>query len=236
MRYKPRGRSSIPAHLTAVGRHLVYAEGTRTEPNYVKEIRGLLSCALHCSERDNPLVFVEKKKGMHTKELLAFAENDVDRRVKEGETVSCVWIFLDKDAFADFEETLSAITRKNTNRPSGNPNAWSTDKDGIHWVSCGSNECFEVWLLLYFAELSGPLPREEYIPRINAYLKKSGERYDKNTGRIHDLLTRGGGDVHRAIARAERLNAGIGRGYRNPSTGVDEFARYFFAYIDQAGK
>ncbi len=33
---KPKGRSSLPKELLQFGRHLVYAEGTRTEPYYIE--------------------------------------------------------------------------------------------------------------------------------------------------------------------------------------------------------
>ena len=40
---RPQGRRNIPKVLIPFGRHLVYAEGTKTEPLYVEDLKAFVS-------------------------------------------------------------------------------------------------------------------------------------------------------------------------------------------------
>lgn len=99
---KPKGRLNLPEFLKPLGRNLIYAEGTVTEINYVKELRELIANKLKVKVSQVELIPVTMKQSKHTLDLINFAFKDVKRRLKEGETVDNVWIFYDKDNFLDF--------------------------------------------------------------------------------------------------------------------------------------
>lgn len=54
----------------AFGRHLVYAEGTKTEPLYVEDLKLFVSEQLNVSKEDIEIVPVKTNKSQHTVELV----------------------------------------------------------------------------------------------------------------------------------------------------------------------
>ncbi|MBE9198710.1 MULTISPECIES: RloB family protein [unclassified Nodularia (in: cyanobacteria)] len=48
-----------------------------------------------------------------------------------------------------------------------------------------SNEAFELWYVLHFEFLNTGLPRQDYIPKLNKFLKN---KYKKNSAAIHEEL------------------------------------------------
>ena len=167
---RPRGRRNIPTVLIPFGRHLVYAEGTKTEPLYVEDLKVFVSEELNVTKEDIEIIPVKMSKSQHTVDLVEYAKRDVEKRKRKHEIITNVWIFYDKDDYKDFDKAYRLIREQD-----------ELDAD-IEWCACWSNECFEVWVYHYFENLDTPINREQYIKKINAFLKrnKCPKEYKKN--------------------------------------------------------
>lgn len=231
---RARGRQSIPKVLIGFGRHLVYTEGTKTEPLYVTNLKEEIAKHLNVSERQIEIITVTTKKSKHTLELVEYAKKDVQERRHRGETVDFVWIFYDKDSYDDFDDTYKAIFEMN-NKHDGKDDTVPCDSFDTSWFACWSNECFEVWAYHYFENLITPLPREDYIKKINQFLKKNGckQTYEKNLENLHSFLTNNGGSIDKAIKLMKSKD--VPRFKKpNPSSGIYQFAEYICAYLSKS--
>ena len=222
---KSRGRRDIPTVLVPFGRHLVYAEGTKTEPLYVEDLKAYASEQLNVSSEDIEIVPVKTSKSQHTSNLVDFALKDVERRKRNQETITNVWVFYDKDDFKDFDEAYRKIKEQD-----------KKDAD-IEWKAFWSNECFEVWVYHYFENLITPVDRKEYINKINSFLKKRkcSKEYKKNMKGLHHFLTENGGDIRKAVQLMKKKDVGSDI-KPNPSSGIYQFAEFLLAYIDEKAK
>lgn len=232
-KYLPKGRSSLPKELLQFGRHLVYSEGTETEPNYVDNIKRCIAKKYNCRQNDIELVPTAKEeKSYNTMSLVKFAINDVDRRVKQGEQINGVWIMFDKDDFPDFMQAHNTILQMNDSTSYNDDGFKYNTKTSIAWHSCWSNESFELWLCLYFSYYSSANTRKDYITHLekNTALKDIGFKYKKNQNNIHDIIVENGGSLKFAIKNAKKLEKQNGQ--NNPSTGVYLFAEYFMPYMN----
>lgn len=222
---RPRGRKDIPLILAPFGRHLVYAEGTKTEPLYVEDLKVLVSEKLKVKKEDIEIIPVKMNKSQHTVDLVEYAIKDVEKRKKKQEIITNVWIFYDKDDYKDFDKAYRLIKEQD-----------ELDAD-IEWRACWSNECFEVWVYHYFENLETPIEREQYAKKINAFLKRNGcpKEYKKNIKDLHHFLTQYGGDIRKAtqLMKNKDINSDI---KPNPSSGIYQFAEFILAYIDNKNK
>lgn len=225
-------RNNINKVLISMGRHLVYSEGTKTEPFYVENISEHLP--IDISHR-NVLIPKKYNKTKHTVELIKRAEEDVEKERKDGKSIEGVWILFDKDSFEDFDEACLKIENKNFRK---NYNGELGDEFGTVWHCCYSNESFEVWPYLHFEDLITPLSRDDYIQKINDFIKSRGcsGKYIKNNPKQFDFLIENGGDIKKAIKLAKKKDVGIGKIKINPSTGIYEFVEFFMAYFNMKAK
>lgn len=224
---KPKGRKQRSKVLVEYGRHLVYAEGSKTEPLYVTNIKTVINEKNQKDSSKLDIVPVTKSGGRNTLSLIKYAEDDVDKRLKANEQVNDVWIFYDKDSFPkdDFDNSYSKIMSKNKiERDFDGENA---DKIGIVWHACWSNECFEIWPLLHFSYFSSSISRNMYIRKINNCFKN--HKYKKNLDNLYNILLEEG-NVILAIKNAKKLDCD-GDVKNNPSTGVYKFVDYFRLYL-----
>ena len=230
------GRQNIPKILIGFGRHLVYAEGTKTEIFYVKNIRDIVAEKLNVEPRDVSIIPVPANQSKHTNELVSYAINDVKNRRLNGETIDHVWIFYDKDDFEDFDDTFTRIRKLNT-LETGKTNEVPCDENGISWHACWSNECFEVWIYHYFENLTVPLERGTYGKHINSFLKQRGcqETYKKNKEKLHTFLTDNGGSIEKAVKWMKRKDVKNDK-KPNPSSGVYLFAEFIIKYLNSISK
>lgn len=230
---KPKGRRYISDVLLNFGVHLVYSEGTKTEPSYVKNIKENIASKYNC--RPNDIKIIQgNEKSYSTKGLVNYAFQDVEKRIKSGEKINHVWIMFDKDDFNkdDFNIAHDMINEKN-NSSNKNDEEYTYDiNTGISWHSCWSNECFELWLCLYYSYYNSGNNRIEYIKHLESRkeLKKIGFIYNKNINNIHDILVNNGGSLDNAIKYAKKLHKN--NNIEAPSTGMYEFAEYFKAYMN----
>ena len=222
-------RKNIKTERIAMGRHIVYSEGTKTEPFYVQNISEHLPIDLN---HRNILIPKKYKDTKHTIDLLKRAENDINKERKAGKTVDGVWILFDKDSFDDFDEACKLIEGKNTKR---NMDGYYGDEHGTVWHCCYSNESFEIWPYLHFEDLSSALHRDSYIGKINSFIKNRGynEKYKKNEKKLYDFLERNGGDVNKAIRFAKRKDDDPHCSKTNPSTRIYDLVEFFKAYFKQ---
>ena len=225
------GRKYIKKVLIGFGRHLIFAEGTKTEVNYVQNIKSDFAIKLNVDPTDVEIIPVHLIKSKHTLDLVDYAREDVEKRRISGETIDHVWIFYDKDEFNDFDETYKRIRLLN-NKPTVDGET-PCDEHGTQWHACWSNECFEVWLYHYFENLVVPMDRKEYIKRINGFLKRNGckESFEKNIENPHTLLISGGGSIDRAYKLMKQKDVD-GDVKPNPSSGVYLFIEYIKKYLD----
>lgn len=225
---KPSGRRKKKPVLTHNSLHLIYSEGSKTEPLYVlnieKEIRK------NFKDKTMPVkIEVVPDHGMSTLGLVRYAELDVQKKLTNGYKIDHVWIFYDKDSFLkdDFDNAHHKIINKNkSENKNANYDREPSDSNGIRWHSVWSNECFEIWVLLHFIYLESVLSRETYIPKTDEYLG-SGV-YAKNLDNLYDLLKENG-DIEKAIRFAKRLERQ--NGLNNPSTGLYQFIEHFKLYL-----
>lgn len=231
---RPQGRRRIKDFHMPFGVHLVYSEGTKTEPHYVENFKKLISKKYQCQPNDIEIINANGKKSFNTKFLVDFAIEDVNQRLERSERIDHVWIFFDKDSFpsVNFNSANQQIADLNDSKKENDGGFYFSEKTGISWHSCWSNEAFELWLCLYFNRITSSLDREQYITHLENIpsLKAKGFKYEKNLTDIHDALSKSGGRIDLAIRYAKDINKE--NGTDNPSTGVYLFAEYFLPYMD----
>lgn len=228
----PKSRAELPIELQAIGHHLVYSEGTKTEPYYILNIQRLIAKRYQTEPNKIDLV-IGNKKTNNTIHLVNYALEDVDRRLKLKDKIDHVWIFFDRDDFPlkHYNAANDKIKSLNDSKKKNDQGFYYDTKRDIVWHSCYSNEAFELWLCLYFEEITTSLGRKKLIEKLNNIpkLKKVNFRYEKNMDNIHDILVSNGGSLNKAIRNAKKLRH---NGYNNPSTGVYEFAEFFKRYLN----
>lgn len=230
---KPKGRRAIPDELINFGRHIIYSEGTKTEPYYVDSIKESIADKYNCEVNDIEIVNGNSDASYSTIGLIDFGENDIKKRLKNGEKINHVWFFFDKD---DFEESdfLNACNYENKINNSSKENfeglKYNVNND-ITYHCCWSNEAFELWLYLYFEYNDSALKRDDYIEKLQKLqaLKNIGYYYHKNDKGLHSTFIKAGGSIDKAMKSAKKLCAE--NKYASPSTGVWKFAEYFRRYL-----
>lgn len=230
--YLPKGRASLPSELLQFGRHLVYSEGTKTEPYYVDNIKRCIAKKYACNQNDIEIIPTSKDgRSFNTISLVSYAINDVNQRLKSGENINGVWVMFDKDEFPGFFDAHNKIIGLNNSTDYNEDGFKYNTETGIAWHSCWSNESFELWLCLYFNYYNSANTRKDYISHLenSTPLKSIGFRYNKAQENIHDILVNNGGSLELAIKYAKRLE--IKNGQNNPSTGLYLFAEYFKPYM-----
>lgn len=230
--FGPKGRRGLPDQLRNFGRHLVYSEGTKTEPYYVQNIKECIASKYKVRPNDIELISVGNGKSLNTKSLAKHAMKDVDQRRSNGEAIDHVWVFFDKDSFplSHYKEAYEMIIKKNT---STNDEGVPCDKDGIAWHALPSNECFELLLLLYFNYETSAGSRKTYAKRIEANVRKTipGWTYAKNLQGIHSTMIAAGGKINKAVKFGRKLEKENGLG--NPTSLAYRFLEYFQLYLEK---
>lgn len=75
-RIAPKGRRGLPERLRNFGRHLVYSEGTRTEPLFVEDIKSCIAGKYKVRPDDIEIVQCGKGRSFNTVSLAKFAVKD----------------------------------------------------------------------------------------------------------------------------------------------------------------
>jgi len=166
-------------------RLLVVCGGKETEPAYVNGLRQQLR---------NPAVRVEVTAiGRSPSQVVEYGVKQVRRAA---DTYDELWCVVDVDQFSDLPKA-AALTRKSP----------------VPTTVIVSNPCFELWLLLHFADQRNPLA---CYADVKPLLCKHVPDYEKNTLLFATYWPRIGG----AVDRAKRLEPD-GTDHRvNPSTNM----------------
>lgn len=227
----PKGRRGLPERLRNFGRHLVYSEGTKTEPYYVEDIKKCIADKYKVRPNDIEIIQGGKRRSRSTVSLANFAVKDVEERLQNGESIDHVWVFYDKDSFPE-EDYLEAFKIINDRNTSINDEGIPCDSNSISWHSLPSNQCFELLLLLYFNYETSALNRKGYAKRIDALVQKTDKTfsYAKNLCGIHSKLIAAGGSINKAIRFGKRLEKE--HGLENPSSRAYLFLEYFKLYLE----
>ncbi len=160
---------------------LIICEGEKTEPNYVMGLIRVLKSKYPELRKDTRDRIKVIGTGRNTRGLLKYARKYALQ--PENRNYERVWLMYDKDDFPydDFDNTHFSIE--------------NDEKFFAAW----SNECIELWFILYFQDLKANLSRNKY----KRILKKHFD-YKKNLKDIYDNLENLG-DVDKAIERAKKL-------------------------------
>lgn len=152
-------------------RILIVSEGSKTEPNYFKEIQRhyrlhTANVAVHHSE----LGTSPKQVVQYALDL--FKKGDPKKQIQP-RAFEQVYTVFDRDDHASYVEALqlaSAINEKNVTNDL---------KQKIIFKAIASVPSFELWLLLHFEDVQAPIHRDEALRRLKGHV----EGYEKgNTG------------------------------------------------------
>ena len=205
-----RGRRRAGDIRTRTDSFLIVAEGTRTEPNYLRGLRDRIP------ESIRGRVDIDVKGcGMCTRSLVEEAQRLASQSSVEYQHI---WVVFDRDDFRDFDAAIK-LAKKNNFRV-----AWS-------------NPCFEYWLYLHFHDCDSALHRAQYSSKLSVEFKRHGcpEGYKKNMPNLYGFVTTEGSEAD-AIARARHALASHAKGKpcsrMEPATTVHELVEELTEYLD----
>lgn len=171
-------------------RILIVSEGSKTEPNYFREIRA--THRLHTANvevRPSELGTAPIQVVQYAKALFENGDRhkNIQRRAFEK-----VYAVFDRDDHDSYYEALTLAD-------SLNGKLRNDAKQPVTFLAIASVPSFELWLLLHFEDIQAPLHRDEVMSR----LKQHFPGYDKGAGNSF-AITRD----HVAVAtqRAESLS------------------------------
>jgi hypothetical protein len=170
-------------------RILIISEGSKTEPNYFREIRA--AYRLHTANvevRPSELGTAPIQVVQYAKALFENGDRhkNIQRRAFEK-----VFAVFDRDDHASYHDALSLAA-------SLNGKLKNDAKQSIVFEAIASVPCFELWLLLHFEDIQAPLHRDEVIRRLKRHIPD----YEKGTKNSFSITNE---HLTVAIQRAERL-------------------------------
>jgi hypothetical protein len=141
-------------------RVLIVCEGTKTEPNYLNEIRSHLK--LHTANvviRASDLGTAPIQVVKYAEQLFQQGDSHYKLRAKEFDRIYAVF---DRDDHSSFHEALMYCHRAKHLK--------NKDRKIVPLIAIPSLPCFEIWLLLHFEEVRAPLHRDEVYARLRNHL------------------------------------------------------------------
>ncbi len=162
------------ARRASYDRILIVSEGSKTEPNYFKEIRS--DYRLHTANievRSSALGTAPIQVVRYAKEL--FENGDRHKRI-QARAFEQVYAVFDRDDHDSYFDAL--VLAESLNGKLKNDN-----KQAIKFSSIASVPCFELWLLLHFEDVFAPVHRDDVIKRLKRHIPD----YVKGTTRSYFL-------------------------------------------------
>ncbi len=162
------------ARRASYDRILIVSEGSKTEPNYFKEIRS--DYRLHTANievRSSVLGTAPIQVVRYAKEL--FENGDRHKRI-QARAFEQVYAVFDRDDHDSYFDAL--VLAESLNGKLKNDN-----KQAIKFSSIASVPCFELWLLLHFEDVFAPVHRDDVIKRLKRHIPD----YVKGTTRSYFL-------------------------------------------------
>lgn len=195
---------------------LIITEGEQTEPNYFKGIKEQIQIKMggYISIEHKPTIEVQGE-GMNTVSLVE-RTNEIVNRSKI--MYQNVWIVMDKDDFAQFDEAIELAHK------AGYKVAWS-------------NQSFEYWLYLHFNYSDSALHRDQWCEKLSDIFHRNdiaNGTYEKNDPKIYEYLNQFDG-AKTAIAHAKRrmssYNRTIKPSHYDPGTTVHVLVEELMSYM-----
>lgn len=172
-------------------RILIVSEGSKTEPNYFREIRA--AYRLHTANvevQPSELGTAPIQVVLYAQQLFESGDRHKNIQRRAFEKVYAVFDRDDHDSYFDalrLAESLDGKLRNDAKQP-------------VVFQAVASVPSFELWLLLHYEDIQAPLHRDEVMRRLKQHIPG----YEKGAGKAFATTSE-----HLAIAtqRAERLAA-----------------------------
>ena len=187
-------------------RFLIYCEGANTEIRYFEALNRVVAHALISVEAIGPagVPYTLAQTAVERASDLGLTKR-ARRRLDSFEERDEVWAVFDRDEHPNYREAIQLCEQKGVG------------------VAC-SNPCFEVWLILHFADHDRPDSRREVQRRLRALCPE----YDPDKGKCPDCSVLAGvvADAERrAEAQLARRTAEAGAALGPPHTMVWRLTR-----------
>jgi hypothetical protein len=165
-------------------RVLIVCEGEKTEPNYFKEIRQKARLS------NAHIQAIRSELGTDPANVVRSAEKSfLDKRC----AFERVYAVFDRDDHRNYETAIEMAVAKNGRLRNG-------ARRPVIFEAIVSVPCFELWLLLHYANATTFVPRDRIISQLRSYIRE----YEKGMKRIFDLLE---SVLPTAVNRAKSLKA-----------------------------
>ncbi|MBU1052483.1 MAG: RloB family protein [Proteobacteria bacterium] len=211
---KQRGIASLKrkkASRAPYDRVLIVCEGSKTEPNYFKEIRD--AYRLHSTN----IEICGEECGSDPLSVIKYAIS----RFKQDPDYDRVYCVIDRDRHANFDDAIDKLLQ-------------NSRRKGIIFSPIISVPCFEFWLLLHFYytthQFSSPVGSSDCALVISE-LTKNGliPSYSKEARDIFSLTKH---LLPQAIKNAKQLQRyNQTTGTNNPATNMHELIQYLIALV-----
>ena len=176
-------------------RILIVSEGSKTEPNYFREIRA--AYRLHTANvevQPSALGTAPIQVVQYAKDLFEQGDRQKNIQPRAFEQVYAVFDRDDHDSYFDALRAAKSLDRKLKNDA----------KQLIRFQAIASVPSFELWLLLHYEDVRAPLHRDEVMRRLRGYIpgyaKGAGSAFETTRERL-DVATQ------RAEALARQFSA-----------------------------
>lgn len=170
-------------------RILIVSEGSKTEPNYFREIR--IAYRLHTANvevRPSELGTAPIQVVEYAKELFENGDPHKSIQPRAFEKVYAVFDRDDHNSYFDALRLAKSLDGKLKNDA----------KQAVTFQAIASVPSFELWLLLHYEDIQAPLHRDEVMRRLKQYIPG----YEKGAGQAFAITSE---HLTDATNRAERL-------------------------------
>ena len=176
-------------------RILIVSEGSKTEPNYFKEIR--VAYRLHTTNVEvqpsalgtSPIQVVQYARAL-------FENGDRHKKIQP-RAFEQVYAVFDRDAHLNYFDALKLTQSLDGKLRNDN-------KQSASFKAIVSVPCFELWLLLHFEDIQAPIHRDEVLQRLKQHIPAYEKGADGAFAITRDRLEIA---MQRAQALAARFNA-----------------------------
>lgn len=166
-------------------RILIVSEGSKTEPNYFKEIRA--TYRLHTANVEvqlgelgtEPLQVVQYAKSL-------FEKGDCNKQIQP-RAFEQVYAVFDRDEHRTYFDALGLAESLDGQLRNDN-------KQPVKFKAIASVPSFELWLLLHYEDIQAPIHRDEVMRRLKrhipGYEKGTGGAFATTRGRLENATQR----------------------------------------------
>lgn len=172
-------------------RLLIVCEGTKTEPQYIEEIRQ------HFRLSTANVQALPSKFGTEPIQVVDYAEHifrngDRNLGIKKG-SFDKIYAVFDRDQHTTYHQALAKATSLDKRMK-------NDDGVKVPFTAIASVPCFELWLLYHFEEIHTPIHRTEVYERLKIYLPDYAKGFEG-----HWEQTRHNMGIAAAVAEARAL-------------------------------